>query len=399
MAFNIKSFARFTYKSLFESRGTNYRLTPKRIKWLAILYLGYPLLELTTWTGFLLDEILHPDYRREEITEPVFIVGTPRSGTTFLQRLLTKDAANFSSMKTWEILFAPSITARRIVRALTRLDKLLGSPLGSALASLERRWQKQNVMHKVALRASEEDDYLLIHIWSSLKIWLFAGMLDEAMPYAYFDSAVPDKEKSRILSFYKSCVQRHLYLDGCAHNVYLSKNPHFTPMIDTLLTHFPDARFIYLARNPLDMIPSLISLKAYEWSLFGDPLEEYACRDYVLNVASHWYTYPLERLKHACQGQHIVIDFDSLVSNPEQAVRTIYTHFGLDVTAEFADVLERETEEARNYESQHEYSLEDMGLTREQIVSQYAAVFAEFGFDTREDESPTEESLSTDASR
>ena len=35
--------------------------------------------------GRLLDHILYPDFRRQEIRQPIFIIAPPRSGTTFLQ--------------------------------------------------------------------------------------------------------------------------------------------------------------------------------------------------------------------------------------------------------------------------------------------------------------------------
>jgi len=40
-----------------------------------------------------------------------------------------------------------------------------------------------------------------------------------------------------------------------------------------------------------------------------------------------------------------------------------------------------EVRKARNYTSQHEYRLEDMGFTPEQIIAEYQDVFEFFGFD------------------
>ena len=389
MAFNLKAFIRFLYKSLFKSKGTNYRLTPKRAGLLALAFVIYSLVESMIWLGFLCDEILFPGYREVRIKEPVYIVGNPRSGTTFLQRLLAKDEEMFSTMRTWEMLLAPSVTMRRLFGALSRLDRRLGSPLHRALGMLEESWQEDNVVHRIALRAPEEDEYLLVHIFSTLKIWLYVAMLDEAERYTYFDSRMPEEEKERIMTFYVRCLQRHLYAHGetgagpnnAKH--YLAKNPHFSPMIDTLYDYFPDIKIIYLARNPLDMIPSYISLKEDEWQLLGDPVEAYASRQYVLDMADHWYTYPLERLAEAPQDSAIVVDFDDMVSDARRVVREIYERFGLELSPAFDEILRRATERARQHESEHEYSLQEMGLTAEQIVSQYKEVFERFEFDTR----------------
>jgi len=384
VSFNLRGVARFTYKSLFKSKGTHYRLTPRRLVGLLIAYPAYTLLEMVTWGGLLLDEVLFPRYREVEIREPVYIVGNPRSGTTFLQRLMARDGTNFNSMRTWEMLLAPSITLRKVFWAISRLDRRLGSRLHRLVGMLEETWQEENVVHRIALRAPEEDEYLLVHIFSSLKIWLYVAMLDEAWPYTYFDSQMPEEQKERIMTFYTRCVQRHLYAHREEEKHYLAKNPHFSPMVDTLYDYLPGVRIIYLARNPLDMIPSYISLKEEEWQLLGDPLEEHASRDYVLEMADHWYSYPLERLEQEREDRYIVVNFNDLVNDAGHTVRTIYARFGLEVSPEFDRVLEKATEWSRSHESEHEYSLGEMGLTREQIVTRYRHVFERFGFDTRE---------------
>jgi len=383
VAFNLRGVLRFTYNSLFKSKGTNYRLTPKRIVLLLISYPAYFLVELVTWVGLVLDEVLFPGYRDVEIEQPVYIVGNPRSGTTFLQRLLARDEETFNSMRTWEMLLAPSITMRKIFWALSSLDRRLGSPLHRVLGMLEESWQEDNVVHRIALRAPEEDEYLLVHIFSSLKIWLYAAMVGEAEPYTYFDSKMPEEEKDRIMSFYKGCVQRHLYAHRDRDKHYLAKNPHFSPMVDTLYRYLPGAKIIYLARNPLDMIPSYISLKEDEWQLLGDPVEEYASRDYILDMAEHWYTYPLERLEQAPDDQHIIVNFNDLVDNARETVTEIYDRFGLELGAGFDEILQQTARRARDHESEHEYSRSEMGLTREEIVERYRETFERFDFDTR----------------
>jgi hypothetical protein len=105
----------------------------------------------------------------------------------------------------------------------------------------------------------------------------------------------------------------------------------------------------------------------------------------VLDMARHWYSYPLERLQRAHPDSYTVVNFDDLVGDPEGTVGDIYQRFGFDISPAFAQVLREEAEKARNYQSQHKYSLERMGLTRERIIAEYEGVFDRFGFDTRED--------------
>jgi hypothetical protein len=75
-----------------------------------------------------------------------------------------------------------------------------------------------------------------------------------------------------------------------------------------------------------------------------------------------------------------------MVANPEQMIRAIYERFGLEVSSAYAEVLWQETIASHQYQSRHDYSLQETGLTRKQITSRFRPVFNRFGFDTREPE-------------
>jgi hypothetical protein len=68
---------------------------------------------------------LFPAFRRQQIRQPVFVLGVPRSGTTFLHRALAADAA-FTTTRTWELLFAPSLCQRYLIRGLIAVDSSWG---------------------------------------------------------------------------------------------------------------------------------------------------------------------------------------------------------------------------------------------------------------------------------
>jgi hypothetical protein len=339
--------------------------------------------QVIIWLGLIIDEVFFAAYRDIQVKEPVFIVGNPRSGTTFLHRLLAKDAENFLTMKTWEIFIAPSVFMRKVLKTLARAGRAVGAPIQRRLRQMEREWQRENVIHKLAIHAPEEDEYLLVHIFSTLKIWSFAAMIDEAMPYVYFDSRMDPKQKERILDFYTRCLQRHLYMHQKEGRHYLAKNPNYSPMVDTLLSRFPDAKFIYLVRNPLDAVPSHLSLKEYEWQMLGNPLEPYASREFIIESSLHWYTYPLERLEEEADDRYVVVNFNDLVGHTRETVREIYQRLGFEISPTYDHILREATERSRSHESDHEYSLQEMGLEWEQMVNTFRPVFERFGFDTR----------------
>lgn len=375
---NGKDFLRFLYNNFFHNRGTNYRLTAKRLGILILAFGIYLPIELLIWSGLLLDELFFPAYRQIKIRQPVFIIGNPRSGTTFLQRLLARDRYNFLSMRTWEIFGAPSILIRKTIQFAARVARALGVRTSRRIRKLETLWKESDPIHRLRLRAPEEDEYLFIHNFSTMKIWSFAAMEDDAEPYIYFDDKISDPDKERVMDFYESCIQRHIYCQGGPIRHYLSKNPNFSPAVETLLEKYPDGKFIYLIRTPLKAVPSHISLKEREWQMLGSPLEPYACRDFILRSSEHWYEYPLQKLKQLPDDQQVVVRFDDLVTNTKKTVQEIYQRLGLDLTPEFLDLLELESTLARNHRSRHRYSLEEMGIAPQALEDRFAGIINEY---------------------
>jgi hypothetical protein len=388
VAFDWRGLLRFSRLALLDTKNTNRRLTPRRIIWALFAYALYPPFELAIWAGLGLDELVHPGYRRQEIREPVFIIGNPRSGTTFLHRLMARDKRTFACMNTWEILLAPSIVARRLIKGLGALDARLGSPFQRALARLERHWQDRNVIHRHALCTPEEDESLLLHTFSSLLIWSFSAMLEEARAYTFYDQEVPHADRARQAAFYRRCLQRYLYSAGrhsdVGHRHYLSKNPSFTSRIDTLLEQFPDARFVYIMRNPLDVVPSLISVSKFVWTLAGDPVEFESLHDFVFELVRHGYSYPIDRLQRLAPERYAMVRFGELVQDAGQTVAGVYRQLGLEISAAYARVLEEETERARHYRSRHHYCLQELGVSRERVLDECSDAFERLGFDRRE---------------
>lgn len=377
MFFNFKGLFRFMYRWL-----KSMRWNGRRLLIVFAFFILFPLLQTTIWFGFLLDNLLFRRFRKQAVIAPVFITGMFRSGTTFLHRLIAQDTQQFTTMAMWEVLFAPSISQRRIISGIALL---LRTPFNFLLKRTEARWQEQNVMHKVSLREPEEDDYLLLHIWSALTIGLSAGLLDEAMPYTYFDNQLPQRDRQRIMGFYRGCVQRHLFAHHMPQNIrYLAKNPALSPKLQTLHESFPDAKIIYLVRNPLEVIPSFLSMMQFSWRVLGAPAEGSALRDYLLRMARHWYDYPLQYLDKMPHESYVIVNYDDLISDPSDTVRKIYQRIGSPISENFAQVLDREAARARVYRSRHAYSLEKLGLDREQILQEFQDIFERFGFDAED---------------
>src|SRR5262245_52307849 len=95
-----------------------------RRRLLLSLFVAVPAIASFHALCFLLDWILFPSLRRQEIREPVFVVGHARGGTTLLHRLLSEDRERFSSFLLWELYF-PSLLQKKAIRWLGRVDRRL----------------------------------------------------------------------------------------------------------------------------------------------------------------------------------------------------------------------------------------------------------------------------------
>ncbi len=365
--------------SLTAPPGSPARLTPRRRRILLLAFLAYPLLEAVNWFCLLLDEALFPGYRRLEIREPLFIVGVPRSGTTFLHRLLARDE-RFTSMRLWEILFAPSIVQKRLWLAAARLDRRLGNPLGRALAAWEaRNFAGLNAAHPTSLFAPEEDSLLLLHIFDSIFLIFFFPFPGEWDRLVLFDENVPEGERRGVMRFYRRCLQKHLHVFG-RHRRYLSKNPTFTGMILSLREHFPDGRVVCLARTPLEAIPSSVSMLGLLYGLFLDPPSPQPLVDSTLMMARAWYDYTPRVMPAMPERLQAVVRYDALLADPAGTARGLYRRFGFELSARFEAALEEEARSARAYRSRHRYRPEPYGLSREAILRDFAGVFDRHGF-------------------
>lgn len=273
----------------------------------------------------LLDEILFPRYRRIRIGRALFITGIPRSGTSFLQRTLALDTDRYTSLTTWEALFAPSITQRRIIRGIAALDRRCGRPAGRALHSLTRRLTGTlDDIHEVGLEAPEED-YLVLMPAAGCFIMLlaFPGALD-LQNLGHFDRRMPSARRRRLLRFYERCLQRHLYADGCG-RCLLSKNAALGSWLQGLHEQFPEARFIVCIREPAEALSSQISSIGGAQGLAGTAVRTAPIQKIFLDMFADTLDHLARTLTRWPVGRAAVIDMEDLRAEPGSLIRGTLT--------------------------------------------------------------------------
>ena len=111
--------------------------------------------------GRMLDHLLLPGFRRQEVREPVFIIAPPRSGTTLTQKLMALDDERFVHAKLYQTIF-PAVCYQRCFDAIAWLDRHTGQPLTKLVGWAEKRffggWDD---MHKLRFRSTRGGRWVL----------------------------------------------------------------------------------------------------------------------------------------------------------------------------------------------------------------------------------------------
>ncbi|MCA9537718.1 MAG: sulfotransferase, partial [Myxococcales bacterium] len=199
-----------------------------------------------------LDEVFHREYHDVEVRRPVFIIGAPRSGTTFFHRLLTQ-TNEFPCWHTWE-LFVPSLTARNIVHPLVpHVVRVLGKGFQDDSTLMGEA-------HRTSSDSIEEEEMLFVLRLDSQFVNVFTpvGFDERDHEDLVYADAQPDAQRLASARFLKGCLQRQIAFTGRTQVV--AKLPYSTLRVRTLLEVFPDARFVYMARSPFETLPSHMTL-------------------------------------------------------------------------------------------------------------------------------------------
>lgn len=283
---------------------------PLGLKRLLLLLIAYPLFvgfQVIHWFGFLIDECLFRSYRKVAIKAPVFISGIPRSGTTFVHRMLAQNSEEFTTVSTWEAVLAPSITERKVLRALGSIDRALGGfgrkSIGRLIASGAGDF---NDIHEVGLDIPEED-YLWLLPAGSCFILLLAFPFAPWLKQIGMLNSTAEHTQEEQLEFYTRCIQKHLYCSA-RNKRFLSKNAAFASWTGTLRDKFSDAQFVLCIREPQSALSSQLSSLNSARALFATDPDGRTTQELLREVFASNYPYLNEQLASADPHQIAVLD-------------------------------------------------------------------------------------------
>ncbi len=276
-------------------------------------------------------------------TPPVFIIGHWRTGSTYLHQLMNLD----------ENLAAPTLFQTAQPDGFIVSYKYFKPIMKLFLGKTRPFDQIKNSMDE-----PQEDEFALVRLTG------FSPMLRLVFPKqrSFFLNGnsryLPDSKEA----FEKWKEQTHNYYTKLAwysKKQLVLKNPFHSFRIKELIEMYPDAKFIHIYRNPLDVVPSTVKM----WSIVGsqNTMNRLWKNPEIADVSLILLSLldKIEADKHLIPKDSFTeIRFEHLEKDVISTLRKAYQEIGLNFSEQFQQNLLAFLEENKNYKK-NSYSLSE----------------------------------------
>ena len=282
---------------------------------------------------------------------PIFILGYYRSGTTYLQQLFMEDD-RLGYLSNFQMVF-PEI--------MLSCEKWLTPPL----EFISRTFKIRNHIHRIPLTwyksPGEEDVAMTTFMNQRAAQWGYffpERVNDYFEKYVLFENIDP-AEIEQWKQDYLLLVKK-ISLANKGRQLVL-KSPPNTARIKHLLTLFPDAKFIHIARNPYDVYASNKRL----WKVVNEYYSLGKMTSTASSVIINSYSKSMRQFfdeKHLIMaGRMFEIQYEDFINNPVDNMRRIYDYLQL---GDFQYCEQKITEYTAR---QKDYAVLNHQLTEEEI--------------------------------
>ena len=306
---------------------------------------------------------LYPNISRQEIREPLFIVGLPRSGTSVLHRLLGADPEHRCPLM-WEVRSpSPPTRAgekRRIQNAMQSckfFNWLVPTFRYVHVVGAEVPQECVSLMTPTFL----SDQFDAMYYVPSYRAWFFRQNLQPAYEY-----------HRRFL--------QHLQFRRAGRRWILKAPTHMFAM-PALLSVYPDALFVQTHRTPVDAMASVSSLVTILRSAFSDAVDPLIVGREAIDYWSETMKKFLRERDRLENNRICDIQYDEIRRDPIRAVRRIYEYFGWSLSHEAERRMRAlVASQAKRQSANHRYDLSQFGSSAGEVFSVFETYCQRFGF-------------------
>ncbi len=257
-----------------------------------------------------------PSVLARPIRAPVFITGMPRSGTTFLHRLILQDAGTI----------APRLF--QLVYPYASQHGRFGTPLRKRWVSLQLALFRMiapelNALHPIAVDTPEECTDIIAHVFQSLRF-------DAMYRVPSYNSWLGRSGFLNAYRFHRRFLQ-HLdaQLPG---RQWILKSPDHVFAIDDIRKVYPDARLVFIHRDPVSVLASVARLTEVLRRPFARSIDRV---EIGREVSTSWLDGAQRMSALSSSGGSVLhLNYRQIVSSPLDAVRAVYRHCDLELSVE-----------------------------------------------------------------
>jgi len=303
----------------------------------------------------------------QSIDRPIFITGLPRTGTTFLHNLLAQDHSN-RVVRVWETIYPipgqddaaprPDRRPRQVDRQLAIFRKL-APELGS--------------LYPMTAHSPQECTEITAHVFRSLRF-------DTTHAVPTYRRWLDDAGHVAAYQFHKRFLKHLQYRNGRGR--WVLKCPDHVFALDAIREVYPDARFIFVHRNPLEVLPSVARLTDVLRRPFTRRVDRF---EIGRQVGERWAEGAATLVRMAQEArpgpdQVFHLKFRNFVRAPFESIAAIYRHFGVTFSPEAAERVQRfAAERPDGGYGRHRTRLDEYGLDRQAERRGYRDYAAYFG--------------------
>ncbi|MET0545064.1 MAG: sulfotransferase [Caulobacterales bacterium] len=263
---------------------------------------------------------LHPEIENVEIKQPLWVFGQGRSGTTYLQRLLSLDPGNRTTPQ-WECMFpVPFTDADGVDRRYER---------GQARATQWARVTPEiDSMHEFNADEPMETIYVESFTFRNTYWQNILGMTNSFNAYMASESLLPGFQ-------YLKRVYKYLEWTNPGRQ-WVVKSPASISHLPEVLKVFPDARLVWAHRDPVKTMGSAVSLVSTLCWIRSDRRFAAGTFDSVTDqpTVARLLNGPIDWLAQGVIDENRLcnVQYPDLIRDPVGTVAKIYQFYGLPFT-------------------------------------------------------------------
>ncbi|MCG8314796.1 MAG: sulfotransferase [Pseudomonadales bacterium] len=333
-------------------------------------FVGFLFMRTVVSAGLAMDVLFFPSLKQKKVQSPIVIVGNPRSGTTFLHRFLADNGFG-TGMRVWKMLY-PSLTIQKVIQ-----------PLLPMLEKISPARHHSSAAHETSLTSMETDDpSFMFRFFDGFFLYGFFYAWSEKDLFSLFDPKVRDTS-TRDFDWLEAMWKRNLVGEG--KNRVVAKLFSLSLRLPQFLQRFPDAKILYMVRDPLETVPSGMSLvtgvldgRYGFWKLPQAERQHYIDRMYraLLELSLRFHE---DYLSGAIPKEKVyVVTFPRLMNDFENTMNEILAFVGEEAGPELTKTIQDIAAKQRAYKSEHRYDLTKFGLDEDKIRQDYAKIYQTF---------------------